>query len=483
MHPNQPDAITLVVTNSEQLEGRSTSSFVFYSHGGTLGSSPHDDWLLQDHGGRIRPSHAEITKIDGKFCLIDLSGHTFINRTTLPLGRHRKVALRDGDELLIGEYCLKVHLGDRHAWQPGVHSLATLIDEEHDEVTTHGEVWSVESANTFNHEAEKGDPMEALGGALPGSTQHDPMVALDRDEASINSMEPLEAMALSPRKHAYQEHVSHGRVPQGHVSQEQKLQKNRGPWQQQERYEEALSLPEIRTPNGTTMHRSSGMDERQINDLERSVGEQLEDRWQAPTTQSLGHVGADPLLRGLGLDLTFRDSEEQQAFLEEAGQTLRATIDGLRLLQQAQHDSKYPLRDRRLQPIEDNPLRLGQSYEETAETMFSAQRSPVHLSAPEAVAECLRHQGQHQAAVEEAIGHALGAILDAFSPETLLKRFQAYRGAGNRIEDEGGWAWEMYHYYYRELNSGRQQGFQKLFWEVFEQAYDQSVRRQQREEA
>ncbi|TVP46407.1 MAG: type VI secretion system-associated FHA domain protein TagH [Halomonas sp.] len=463
MHPNHLDAITLVVTNSEQLEGRSTSSFVFNNGGGTLGSSPHDDWLLQDHGGRIRPSHAEITKIDGKFCLVDLSGHTFINRTTLPIGRNRKVALRDGDELLIGEYRLKAHLGDRHSWQPGVHSLATLIDEDHDEVTTHGDAWPMERGNTFRYDAEKGDPMEALGGALPGSIQHDPMVALDREDDSDNAMEPLESMTLSNRNHAFQEH--------------------RGQWQQKERHDEVLSLPDIRTPNGTTTQRSSGMDERQINDLERSVGEQLEDRWQKPTTQSLGHVGADPLLRGLGLDLPFRDSEEQQAFLEEAGQTLRSTIDGLRLLQLAQNDSKYPLRDRRLQPIEDNPLRLGQSYEETAETMFSAQRSPVHLSAPEAVAECLRHQGQHQAAVEEAIGHALGAILDAFSPEALLKRFHAYRGAGNRIEDEGGWAWEMYHYYYRELNSGRQQGFQKLFWEVFEQAYDQSVRRQQREEA
>ncbi|BBI53403.1 hypothetical protein HORIV_58240 [Vreelandella olivaria] len=142
MHSNQLDAITLVVINSEQLEGRSTSSFVFHNEGGTLGSGRQDNWLLQDHSGRIRPRHAEITKIDGKFCLVDLSGHTFINRTTLPIGRHRKVALRDGDELMIGEYRLKVHLGDRHAWQPGVHSLATLIDEEHDEVTTQGAVWS-----------------------------------------------------------------------------------------------------------------------------------------------------------------------------------------------------------------------------------------------------------------------------------------------------------------------------------------------------
>ncbi|MDQ7729127.1 type VI secretion system-associated FHA domain protein TagH [Halomonas sp. SpR8] len=478
MHSNQLDAITLVVTNSEQLEGRSTSSFVFHSSGGTLGSSLHDDWLLQDHSGRIRASHAEIIKIDGKFCLVDLSGHTFINRTTLPIGRHRKVALRDGDELLIGEYRLKVHFGDRHAWQPGVHSLATLIDEDHDEVTTQGAVWVTSGGETYSHDASKGDPMEALGGAMPGSIAHDPMVALDHEDTSTDAMEPLEAMSLSHHKQAYQVHAY-----QGYEYQEPAHPKGRGQWQHQERHDEALSLPDIRTPKGTTTQRSSGMDERQINDLERSVGEQLEDRWQKPTTQSLGHVGADPLLRGLGLDLPFRDSEEQQAFLEEAGQTLRATIDGLRVLQQSQNDSKYPLRDRRLQPIEDNPLRLGQSYDETAATLFSAQRSPVHLSPPEAVAECLRHQGQHQAAVEEAIGHALGAILDAFSPEALLKRFHAYRGAGNRIEDEGGWAWEMYHYYYRELNSGRQQGFQKLFWEVFEQAYDQSVRRQQREEA
>ncbi|WP_249977517.1 type VI secretion system-associated FHA domain protein TagH [Vreelandella olivaria] len=457
MHADPLDAITLVVLNSEQLEGRSSSSHVFHAEGGTLGCSDVDNWLLQDHVGRIQPQHAEILKIDGKFCLADRSGHTFINRATLPVGRNRKVALRDGDELTVGEYRLKVHLGDRQAWQPGIHSLTTLINEEQEDVTADG-AWPKGSGDVLHHQTKQEDPIEALGGVIPGSLQHDPMVALDRGTPQLPAIEPLEAMPVSHRGH-------------------------RGEWQQQERRGEAVRLPDIKPLNGTAVQRSSDMDERQLDDLERSVGEQLEDRWQKPITQALGHVGADPLLRGLGLDLPFRDSEEQQAFLEEAGQTLRATIDGLRLLQQSQNDSKYPLRDRRLQPIEDNPLRLGLSFDETAETMFSAQRSPVHLSAPEAVSESLRHQGQHQAAVEEAIEQALGAILGAFSPEALLKRFHAYRGAGNRIENEGGWAWEMYQHYYRELNSGRQQGFQKLFWEVFEQAYDQSVRRQQREEA
>ncbi|XQU08260.1 type VI secretion system-associated FHA domain protein TagH [Halomonas sp. LY9] len=449
MHADPSDAITLVVLNSEQLEGRSSSSHVFYEAGGSLGSSDADDWLLQDHVGLIRPQHAEILKIDGKFCLVDASGQTYINRATLPVGRNRKVALRDGDELIVGEYRLKVHLGDRHAWQPGVHSITTLIDEEHEDMTSQGDRAPIGSEYSLRQQARQDDPIEALGGVMPGSLQHDPMVALDQGAASTSSIEPLDEL----------------------------------PYRYHQQRREAVNLPDIQTFNGTFRQRSSDMDERQLNDLERSVGEQLEDRWQTPTTQALGHVGADPLLRGMGLDLPFRDSEEQQAFLEEAGQTLRAAVDGLRLLQQAQNDSKYPLRDRRLQPIEDNPLRLGLSFDETAQTLFSAQRSPVHLSAPEAVAESLRHQGQHQAAVEEAIGQALGAILDAFSPDALLKRFHAYRGAGARIDDEGGWAWEMYQHYYRELNSGRQQGFQKLFWEVFEQGYDQSVRRQQREEA
>lgn len=166
MYATQPDAITLVVINSEALEGRSTSSHVFRGEGGTLGSGTHDDWLLQDHRGRIRPSHADITRIDGRFCLIDTSGQTFINHTTLPLGRGRKVALRDGDELLIGEYRLKVHLGDRQAWQPGAHSLANLVDEEHDDVTADGHVAPVGSEGGGRPWAQREDPIEALGASF-----------------------------------------------------------------------------------------------------------------------------------------------------------------------------------------------------------------------------------------------------------------------------------------------------------------------------
>ncbi len=440
-------AITFVITNSERLEGRSTGSHVFHEDGGTLGSGTGDDWLLQDHAGRIHAGHAEIQRRDGRFCLIDRSGLTFVNHASLPIGRDRGVALRDGDELCVGDYHLRVHLGNRQAAQPGAQPLAALVSEEQEVLDGQG-VPLMRAAVR-----RQDDPLEALGEAVPGASQRDPLTALAHPEDEDSSViEPLL----------------------------DELEGHRAPvagYDLHDRREAAMRMPEIRR------HEELNMDERLLNDLERSVGEQLEDRWQESASSASGHVGADPLLRALGAELRFRDSEEQQAFLEEAGHTLRTTIEGLQALHQNQDDSRYPLRDRRLQPIEDNPLRLGQPYQATVETLFSTNRSPVHLSAPAAVAECLSHQGQHQAAIEEAIGQALAAILDAFAPQALLKRFHAYRGASNRVTDENGWAWEMYRHYYQELNSGRQQGFEKLFWEVFEQAYDQSVRRQQREGA
>ena len=185
-------------------------------------------------------------------------------------------------------------------------------------------------------------------------------------------------------------------------------------------------------------------------------------------------------MRGMEAEIDFADSDEMRLFLEEAGQTLKATVEGLLALHQGE-DSRHRALRTRLQPIEDNPLRLGDDYTCTMQTLFAAERSPVHLSAPAAVRESLESLNHHQQATREAIREALEAILYAFSPEALLRRFHGYRRGLQDNEDEGRWAWNMYQHYYRELRSSRQQGFERLFQEVFDQAYDQHLRQLQRE--
>lgn len=192
------------------------------------------------------------------------------------------------------------------------------------------------------------------------------------------------------------------------------------------------------------------------------------------------HIGLRPLGRGLGVSLPATDSADMQGLLEEMGETLRATVTGLLALHQEEGDRHRALRTR-LQPVEDNPLRRGESYEDTLATLFTGERSPVHLSAPAAVRDSLDSLARHQQATEAAIQEALDAILHAFSPDALLRRFHGYRRRLRDGEDEAGWAWTMYQHYYRELITGRQQGFERLFREVFEQAYDRHLRQQHRE--
>ncbi|MCM2973204.1 type VI secretion system-associated FHA domain protein TagH [Larsenimonas suaedae] len=463
--------LTLVVINSQLLEGGSTSSHVFGPEGGTLGSSPSDDWLLQDRERTIRPSHAQIKRVDGQFCLVDLSGHTFINNATSQIGRHRSVVLRDGDELSVGRYTLRVHHGNWSAEPPGSAPLSDLVDEETTQLTRDGDPIKATSRRAQD------DPLDALGDVNPAASAEDPMLALNHRGGAET--------ASSSESNGWLDDADDEWLRDAPSAMEDN----------QNRSEAAMGLPRIESGRASTSSTSTystqqptynraegaAMDDKLLHELEQTVGEQLHDHWSDQDAGRSRHIGADPLLRGLGAPLSFKDTEEQQRFLHEAGATLRSLVEGMLELNASQGDGRYSLRDRRLQPIEDNPLRLGQGYEQTIHTLFSAERSPVHLSAPAAVRESLDQQRRHQQAVEDAIGQALGAILDAFSPDALLKRFHAYRRSDMTPAEESAWAWDMYQHYYRELTSNRQQGFEKLFWEVFEQGYDRSVRELQKD--
>ncbi len=172
------------------------------------------------------------------------------------------------------------------------------------------------------------------------------------------------------------------------------------------------------------------------------------------------------------------DAQSAHRLLLEAGQTLQATLTGLATLHRAMSgdESRLSLMGRTLQPIEDNPLRLGLNYEDSVRALFGSNRSIVHLSPSAAVQESLAQVALHQAAIVQAISVGLEALLRSFSPGTLLQRFQRYQPDPAQSASSDDWAWQMYTHYYNELASARQLGFEKLFWEVFEQAYDRAFR-------
>lgn len=185
-----------------------------------------------------------------------------------------------------------------------------------------------------------------------------------------------------------------------------------------------------------------------------------------------------PLLEGLGATVGELDAQSSYRFLYEAGQTLGALIAGMLALHQQRVSGTANLgpHGRTLQPIEDNPLRLGLSYQDTVQALFSDRRSLVHLAPKAAVDESLTQLHRHQHATAAGIAAGLDALLQAFDPVQLLERFRRYQPEQASSGAQADWAWHMYAHYFSELKSDRQRGFSKLFWEVFEQHYDRALR-------
>lgn len=188
-------------------------------------------------------------------------------------------------------------------------------------------------------------------------------------------------------------------------------------------------------------------------------------------SQPFESVAITPLMRGMGHFLNFSDSQQANGFLEEAGRTLESLIKGMLLLEQ----DRIRI-NKQLQPVEDNPLRLGLDYMATVDALFGDQKSQVHLSPSAAVTECLSFLRLHAYASRQAVNEALSCVVDTFSPDVLMARFQRYRRDHLVDINDPAWIWEMYNHYFEELKSSRQQGVDRLFHEVFEQVYDKSLR-------
>ncbi|RBW49171.1 type VI secretion system-associated FHA domain protein TagH [Marinobacter sp. F3R11] len=443
MEERQVSRLKLTVTNPETMRSGADIEHSFGPQGGSIGTAKSDTWQLSAHRTGVVPGHAEIRLLDGGFCLIDRSGRTYINSATQPVGRGRRARLKQGDTLSIGRYRLRTELSEMPADQQLEHrddaGDRRLVD------VAEGEL----ARSAGNQDASlPAEPMEGLPPA------------------------PAETISADPMQHLHEETTRAGH-------EEHALMANKRAWfaaettvtdEYRENRDVAIGLPVKKGEKDRMSQTNTGM-----------KGRESRDHRTAPANdQSRKHISVAPVLQGMDAGLSFEDSDEMQLFLEEAGQTLKAAIDGLLALHQSE-DTRHQALRTRLQPIEDNPLRLGSDYEETVQTLFASQRSPVHLSAPAAVQESLQSLNHHQQATQAAVSEALDAILHAFSPEALLRRFHGYRRGLKQNEDEGRWAWDMYQHYYKELRSSRQQGFERLFQEVFDQAYDQHLRQLQRE--
>ncbi|MCY1273049.1 type VI secretion system FHA domain protein [compost metagenome] len=451
MNTSTPDIrLSLVVENPQALQQGSKPRHSFDTGGGTIGSHGAH-WELHDRSGRVQASHCEIRYEDGGYLVIDRCGDTRVNDQTRPLGLNASARLRNADTLHVGPYRISARLDDEHHHLPDPHR--TLAEHDVGEILHLSEDY-LDGLPTVAPEDSRGSTQQPPGWAEfqtlaeppPPQGQLDPLKALD---SIFGAPTQWDAAAASLDPHHY------GHTPLAAQAD--------------------VSTTQLEAIYGSPM-RAPGEPHMLEQDTQTPAAREWLQRQLANGNDPTGMVA--PFVEGIDTPIGAMDGQEVYALLHEAGRTLGALIRGLSALNasQAGQQQRISLAGRTLQPIEDNPLRLGQSYPDTVRALFSAERSVVHLSPAAAVEESLEQLQRQQVAMQKAISAGLSALLQAFSPEQLQQRFQRYRSVQSEQPHTDDWAWRMYGHYYNELTSGRQQGFEKLFWEVFEQVFDQALR-------
>ncbi|PTW88917.1 type VI secretion system-associated FHA domain protein TagH [Achromobacter mucicolens] len=444
--------LALVVDNPQALQKGSQPRCIFDTSGGTIGAHGAD-WILHDRSGRVQSIHCEVRYEDGGYFVIDRCGQTRVNDQMDPLGALVSVQLRGGDILHVGPYRLTVNLDDETYALPdparhlAEHDVAELLgtSNEHVEALPHGD-----EAPAPSQPPELGWREFTALSESSAQGQLDPLLALDAasrpDPVSAGNAASLDSRHYGQTQLAAQADLSTTRF-------------------------EAVSGSPLHAfgdppmsghPSSFAAHRSS-------------------DQWIQNQFNHSGDAAGlvAPLVEGLGAPVGAVDPHDAHTLLFEAGTTLAALIRGLAALNRAPQGERLALAKRTLQPIEDNPLRLAQTYPDTVRALFSRDRSLVHLSPTAAVEESLEQIGEQHRAMLKAVAAGLSALLQAFSPDQLERRFARYRSGQHHEALPGDGAWQMYRHYYDELKSSRQQGFDKLFWEVFDQAYDQALRKEE----
>lgn len=161
-------SLTLSVINLDQLQHSVTARHRFDRTGGTIGSEAAT-WLLTDREQSVAPIHCEIRWLEGSFCVIDHCNRTYLNDSSVSLGKRPARRLVEGDQLRVGSYRLLVQCAHADA------RLEALFTPEHSVLDrllaeTPAQAWqpspaapqaATEICSVFNCDTGK-DPLAAL---------------------------------------------------------------------------------------------------------------------------------------------------------------------------------------------------------------------------------------------------------------------------------------------------------------------------------
>jgi len=397
------------------------STKVFGVHGGTIGRSTDNEWILPDPERYLSGKHARVDFRAGTYILVDTSSNgTYVNGAQVPLGKYHDYVLKEGDYIRLGEYELLVSIDKSNDFPPEQSAIVA---------------YDGQSASS----------------AVRKSTANDLGADLDLSEL----LEPSDLQAgdsgVRPRD-AYGQAVPR---------------------------EEPPSPPRLEPEAdaaGTPWHMMTRPIQVEALKADRSIPPAVPPpRPQPVLFDSDFDVGLTAFCRGAGIEPSAITTEARGVALQLAGQLLREAILGVMDLNQSRNEFRN--RFRISAPPNDgpeSPLNFSRGVDEALVRLLTTLST--RAGSVETIRQNFRELKAQNTATTTATRAAFEEFLGRVDPKHLEERFDRATKRGVFGSQNKGKYWDLYAEMFAGLAQRPADGFPHLFTETFAKAYEAKLR-------
>jgi type VI secretion system FHA domain protein len=395
---------------------------VFGVHGGTIGRSTDNEWILPDPERYLSGKHARVDFRAGTYVLVDTSSNgTYVNGAQVPLGKYHDYLLKDGDYVRLGEY-----------------ELLASIDKSNDFPPDQSAIVAYDGQSPSS--AVKKSTANDLGADLDLSELLEPSDLVSGD----SGVRPRDAYGQSlPRSSDLPEAEAFPGDPEGDGSGT--------PWHMMTR---PLRVAETPKADGALSAARSQNPLLFDGDLD---------------------VGLSSFCRGAGIDPRTISSEARGAALQLAGQLLRESVLGLMDLNQSRNEFRN--RFRIAPPVNDgpeSPLNFSRGVDEAMVRLLTT------LSTRAGSVDAIRYNFRELKAQNTASLTATRAAFEEFlgrvNPTELEERFDRATKRGVFGSQNKAKYWDLYTEMFSGLAQRPADGFPHAFTETFAKTYEAKLR-------
>jgi len=455
----------------------------FTVHGGSIGRSVSNDWVLPDTERFVSGRHASIQFQKGSFFIIDTSTNgVFIDDSQTPLGRGKYRRLRGGEKIRLGPYEIAATVTSSDDVREKAPEDMSL--EEKDDlisVTAVLEEEANEGGDTAtNLEAGLRDTPGGQVGPASGSTGNDwNMIHLPAtgERPILDIVDPDPSMELMP----------------GFDLQPQKLTELELEVEKEEREARESEPPPVQEPARPASKAGPGAPPAENT---RPAAKTRPARKPEPAKSGAESAGARAassgtfrgpkddhglaqLLQAAGLDPASIPPTQSDRVLQNAGQIIREFIVGvMEVLQtRTQLKTRFRVSQTTIQSGEFNPLKFSADVDEAMRGLLFRGKDH-YLPGVESVRQSFTDLKHHEMAMLVAMQSAVEDMLERFDPAQLKERFDTglkrgpLMGATNKMK-----YWDLYEEFFQFVGQNGDGAIPQFFAEAFARAYESEIER------